>query len=51
MMPDRIPVSTYVKASETDGYVALLRNVNVLKKMDSEAAQTPAPVCGMVGAG
>ncbi len=44
-LPSYIPVSTYVNASETTGYVALLLNVDVLSGADLKTRLEIAPEC------
>lgn len=44
-LPPRIPISTFVNASETSGYVTLLRDVDMLDGADRETALELSPIC------
>ncbi len=45
VFPARIFISTFVSAKETEGYVALMLNIDMLKKIDLSAAQDLVPIC------
>lgn len=44
-LPDRIPVSTYIKTENTDEFIPLLLNMNVLRGADRKEALKVAPLC------
>lgn len=44
-MPSRIPISTYVNVSETNGYVALMKNMDVLNPIFERSHQRLVPQC------